>query len=306
MIKIFKKTLKDEKIREIKETVKGSWIYIIEPSKKELRNIAKHFNLNRDILEDCLDEYELPRLEKENFNFYNIIRVPFIKEGTISTIPILIVITNENIITICKSENEILNNLIMEKVRIFTTQKTHFLLNVYHLTITNYDSYLKKISKEVKSKKIKIESLVNEDIINLVHYEETLNDFISSFVPMINILQRILSTRYITIYERDKDIIEDLLMDSKQTHELSITTIKLIKNIREAYSTILTNNLNKIIKLFTSLMIILTIPMIVSSVYGMNISLPLQNSQYSFFYIVLIILIFTFLVTLLFIKKRWL
>lgn len=307
MIKVYKKTLKDQVLKEIKEIEKGSWIAVINPTTDEILSLAEKLNLDHTILEDSLDENEISRVEKQNNIFYMIMRFP-IASGAVSapTIPLLVVITEENIITLCKDENEIINNFLKLKIPIYTTHKTHFLLKIIHEVFSDYDVYLNRIAKGIKLKKIKIDDLGNNDIIFLVQAEETLNDFTSSLFPIINTLEKILSGRYIPMYENDKGAIEDLMMDSKQTLEFSHSSLRSIKNIREAYSAILANDLNKVIKLLTSFTIILTVPMIVSSVYGMNITLPFYHDPYAFVYVLGIIVIMSFLLVRLFVKRKWL
>lgn len=305
MIKIYKKTLKDQSLNEIKEVERGSWISATDPDKEELEFLAKTLDLDFSILEDSLDVNEISRVEKQGNNFYMIMRFPIRDNSSVMTIPLLIAITEQNILTLCKIENEIIGNFI-SKNNFHTTQKTHFLLKIIHSVFSSFDLHLHKLSKDIKFKKIKIDDLGNKDILFLVQAEETLNDFVSSLVPIINILEKILTGRYITMYERDKDVVEDLMLDSKQTLELSNVNLKSIKNIREAYSTILTNELNKAIKLLTSLTIILTVPMIISSMYGMNIALPFEKDPSAFVYVMAVIIAISVLLVGLFIKRKWL
>lgn len=307
MIKIYKKTLKDNILRTVKEIDNGSWIAVMSPTAEEIADLSKKLNLDHTILEDSLDENEISRVEKQNDIFYMIMRFPVASDPVFApTVPLLVVITKENIITLCRDGNEIINNFLNLKIPIFTTHKTFFLLKIIHEVISVYDIYLTRIAKGIKQKKIKIDNLDNKDIIFLVQAEETLNDFTSSLLPIINTLEKILSGRYIPMYENDKGTIEDLVMDSKQTLEFSHSSLRSIKNIREAYSAILANDLNKVIKLLTSLTIILTVPMIVSSIYGMNIALPFYHDSNAFIYIIGITIVMSFILYRIFVRRKWL
>ncbi|MCK4891616.1 MAG: magnesium transporter CorA family protein, partial [Candidatus Pacebacteria bacterium] len=303
----YRKKLNDLQVKKIKKTEKGSWISVVEPSEKETRLLAKSLNLDFTIFEDGLDENEIPRIEKDKTgNFYMIMRFPIKDDSNdIITRPILVVITRDNIVTLCKVKNNITDNFITRRSDFCTTHKTNFLLKIILEIFGSYDLYLSRILKDIKSKKIKISNLENKDILFLVQEEETLNNFVSSLFPAINILEKILSGRYITIYEKDKDIMEDLVMDSNQTLELSKAGSKSIKNIREAYSAILTNELNKVIKILTVVTIFLTIPTIVSSIFGMNVSLPLEESPLAFLFIIIIIALLSVLFFTIIKKKRW-
>jgi len=303
MINVYKKTLKSPQIREVKETEQGTWIRVIDPSEEELKLLSENMKLDLSIIEDGLDENEISRLEKEDGALYMIIRFPT-KKSFIMTVPILIVITDENIVTICK-EKEQLTKYFIEDEDFLTTKKTYFVLKIISEIFKSYDTYLNRMLKDIKLKKIQIDNLKNKDILFLVQEEETLNDFISSLVPAINITEKILRGKYINIYDRDEDIIEDLVLDSKQTLELSRNGLKSIKNIREAYSTILTNDLNRVMKILTITTIILTVPTIISSIFGMNITLPLADNPMAFFYIMSLTIVLSIILLVIIIKRRW-
>ncbi|MCK5466430.1 magnesium transporter CorA family protein [Candidatus Parcubacteria bacterium] len=307
MIKIYRKKLNDLRLKKVSKIENGSWILATNPNREEIKSLAKSLNLDLTILEDGLDENEISRIEKDKAgNFYMIMRFPIEDDNNdIITMPILVVITQDNIITLCKTKNKITDNFLTRNSDFCTTHKTNFLLKIILEIFGSYDLYLNRILKDIKSKKIKIDNLENKDILFLVQEEETLNNFVSSLFPAINILEKILSGRYITIYEKDKDIMEDLVMDSNQTMELSRAGSRSIKNIREAYSAILTNELNKIMKILTFVTIFLTIPTIVSSIFGMNVALPLENNPFSFLFVIIIIILLSTLFFAVIKGKRW-
>lgn len=306
MIQIYKKTLKFPKIQEIKDIEKGTWIKVTEPEEKELLEISKKLGLDLTILEDGIDKNEISRVEEENGVFYMIIRFPIRKDGFISTVPILIVVSKDHILTLCREKESITKNVVEKDKDFLTSKKTYFVLRIISEIFKNYDFYLHSILKDLKVKKIKIDNLNNKDILFLVQEEETLTDFISSLAPAISVMEKILRGRHLTIYEKDKDIMEDLVWDSKQTLELSNSGLKSIKNIREAYSTILTNDLNKVMKILTITTIFLTLPTVISSIFGMNIPLPLSNNPFAFVYVMLFTFTLSAIILILVIRKKWL
>jgi len=195
----------------------------------------------------------------------------------------------------------------MEKDKeLVTTQKTAFVLKIISEIFRSYDSNLNKILKDIKQKKITINQIRNRDILFLVQEEETLNDFISSLAPTINITERLSRGKLLTIYEKDIDMMEDLVWDSKQTLELSGSGLKSIKNIREAYSAILTNDLNRVMKILTIATIMLTVPTIVASIFGMNVPLPLAEDPRALNYILGLIAFLSVVLYLVISKRRWL
>lgn len=305
MIEIFKKTLKDNQLLKNEDIEKGCWISILNPTKSDLAEVEKHLHLDPTILEDGMDENEIPRIHFEGGVFYLIIRFPMEEGNNIITVPLLVCVTNENIVTLCKNENQIIRKFIDTKLAFCTTQKTQLLLKILLEIFSSFDHYLVRIMKDIRHKKIKIDDLNNKDILYLVQEEEALNDFESSLAHNISVLEKILSGRYITLYEKDKDITEDLFMDSKQTLEMSKVALKSIRNIREAYSTILSNELNKVIKILTGATIVITIPTIVSSIFGMNVQLPFSGDPFAFIYIMFIILAFSILIFIALFKRKW-
>lgn len=305
MISIYKKTLKDNRLLSINEIEKGCWISVINPNKSELSDLEKKLNLDPTIMEDGLDDNEIPRIHAENGTFYLIIRFPMEEGNGIITAPLLVCVARENIITMCKRDSRVIAKFIETKLSFCTTQKTQLLLKIILEIFGCYEHFLSRILKDIKHKKIKINNLNNKDILYLVQEEETLNDFEMSLAHNINVLEKILSGRYITLYEKDKDITEDLFMDSKQTLEMSKVALKSIKNIREAYSTILSNELNKVIKILTGATIVITIPTIVGSLFGMNVALPMANDRFAFYYIILIIILMSLMMFIALFKRKW-
>lgn len=306
MIEIYKKTLKFPRIQKIEQIEKGSWIRVNEATEAELEMLSKKLSLDLTILEDGIDENEISRVENEDGIFYMIIRFPLRKDGLIATVPILVAVSQNHILTLCREKENITKNIIERDKEFLTSKKTYFVLRIISEIFKSYDSYLNSILKDLKTKKIKMNNLDNKDILFLVQEEETLTDFISSLTPAISVMEKILRGKHLTIYEKDKDIMEDLVWDSKQTLELSSSGLKSIKNIREAYSAILTNDLNKVMKILTITTILLTLPTVISSIFGMNIPLPLQNNPLAFVYVTLFTL-FLFLLILIIVKrKNWL
>lgn len=305
MINVYKRIIESPELRKIESIESGSWIQVVKPTEKEIELLVKTLNIDPTVMEDGLDENEISRVEKEDGIFYMIIRFPVIKDDFVSTTPLLVVVTEENIMTVC-SEEEYITRYFLEKDKDFlTTQKTYFVLKTVSEIFRNYDLYLSRILKDIKQKKFEIHNLQNRDILFLVQEEETLNDFISALVPTINITEKILRGKYIAIDEKDIDAVEDLVMDSKQTLELSGSGLKSIKNIREAYSAILTNDLNKVMKFLTIATIMLTVPTIISSVFGMNVPLPMQDDPLAFLYIMGLIVVSSLVLFYVIVKRRW-
>jgi len=305
MIKIFYKTSKDKNLKTLEAFKKDSWIYIEDPSESELSFISGSYNLDEGLLRDAVDPNEVPRLEIEDKVIYIFTRFPIIDKGIISTTPFLIAIGSDYIVTVGHHIDNLLENFSSGKTGYYTTGKIRLLLKLMNTINSIYSFYLHDINKKVRSSAIKFEKIDNKDIIRFVQYENILNDFLSALIPNNAILHNLLSGKFLKFEEEYNDLVEDITLNTGEIIELSKSTLKVMVNIREAYSTIITNNLNRIIKLLTSLTVLLAIPTMISSLYGMNVILPFQDNPYAFTGIVVSSVLISTVLIVLFIKKDW-
>jgi Mg2+ and Co2+ transporter CorA len=177
MIKIFQKRINDNKINEITDFRPGSWIYVKDPNEQEFAILEKNFCLNPNILRDALDPYEVPRVEKEKEIVYIFTRVPQKQDEKIITVPLLICVGPDFVMTLSRSENLILNKFLENNIDFTTTQKTQLLLLFISETIKSYNSFLTNISRDVRGTSGKINKINEKIIINFVNFEEIVNDF---------------------------------------------------------------------------------------------------------------------------------
>jgi len=306
MIQIFQKTVRDPIFKRLKEARRGSWVLVIDPDEQEREFLVKNFGLDAETVRDALDPYEIPRLESDEEAIYILLRVPFEENQRILTSPFTFVLTNEYFITITKHHFKIFDYFLKNRTNFATTQASKLLFQFFLLITKEYENYLYQISRNIKAKKFNLQSLTNEDILSLVENEDVLNDFISSLVPIVNIFERLASGKYIFLYEEDKDLIEDLLISSKQTLDLCVANVKTIKNIREAYSTLVSNKLNQIMKFLTAVTILIDIPVAIFSFYGMNIRLPLAENYLAFLYLLCLTSIISLFLAIIFFRRKWL
>ena len=309
MVNYYFKSVRDEQLKKIDKFKTGSWIYVEDPDKKELSQLAKKLSLEAGHLTDSTDPYEVPRLEIEKEAVYIFTRIPFSLENKIekiTTVPLLVIISNNFIMTICQKPLYFIDKFLEGNIDFSTTQKTKLFLLIFSQINSSYNRNLTRIIRQVRTISIHLENIKNHDIVQFVMFEAVLNDFLSALNPTNNILKQLLSGKILKLYENDKDLTEDLFLSNNQLIERSQMNLNIISNIRNAYSTIMTNNLNRVIKFLTALTIILNVPMIISSFYGMNVSLPLAGSPLAFWQISSFTLIITLILLLIFSKNRWL
>ena len=306
MIKIYQKKISDTEVKEISDFRPGSWIRIQNANEEEIAVLEKDFKLDLNILKDALDPYEAPRIEIEDGIIYIFTRVAQKTGERITTAPLLIVVGSNFVLTLSKEESQILNKFMGKDLSFATTQKTQLLLRILSEIMKSYNIFLTSINRNVREASGRVGKINEKVIMNFVGFEEELNDFLSALTHTSPVLQNILGGKLIKLYEQDGELMEDLILSANQLIGLCQSTLKNIVNIREAYSTIVTNDLNRVIKLFTSLTVILTIPTIIASLYGMNVKLPLAGNPEAFWIISLAIVVIVSVILYIFSRNRWL
>lgn len=301
------RSLREEQLIETKEAQVQSWIFVTSPSDQELIDLARNHHLEIGHLRDALDPLEVPRLEIEGSIVYLFTRLP-LRDGASATSPYLIIHTDEHLISITEKPIPFLSAWIEQSKVIVTTQKTKLILQILSQINHAYVTQMNAISKQIRSigAQLSDADIKNRNIVQLVSLERILQDFVSSLVPMNSILGQLMLGKHLKFYDEDKDLIEDLVHSTGQLIELARSHLKTIVSLREASSTIMTNNLNRIIKLLTSLTVILMFPNLVTGLYGMNVAMPYADSPFAFVGILIFILTMTICLFILFAKNRWL
>jgi len=311
MLRVYKKALKDRHLRELRKPEKGCWIDLVDPIEEEVNRVLKFLNVPEDFVYSVLDEDEKPRVEKEGKALLVIIRVPTVEDvgskRLIRTLPLGIIITKTAITTVCLKEVEILYEFYVENVKnFFTTKRVRFFLQILKLTNQYYSRYLEMIEKEIEGMEKAISrALRNEEILRLLELQKTLIFFNTGIMGNQQVFKRVMEGKLLKLYEEDKDVLEDIIIDGEQALGTSKILSDILSNTLDAYASIVSNNLSMIMKFLTSLTIILSIPTIISSFYGMNVALPLQKNPNAFLIVSLISLIVSSLLFMIFWKRRW-
>jgi magnesium transporter len=202
-----------------------------------------------------------------------------------------------------------LDTVFDTKKELTTNNSKHFLLPLLNQCVQSYGMHLATIGRQIRTARntLRDEKFSNRHFVKFVELEDILNDFLSELVPINNILMHLLAGRKnIKFSEDDKDILQDLQLETAQLIDESKGYLKTIVNIREAYSNIMTNNLNRQIKILTTLTIVLTIPTIVGSLFGMNVKVPFADNPFGFLIILISASLFSFGIFLYLKHKDWL
>ncbi len=285
MIKYYYKSLRSTAVKELKEPQPGTWIHAESPTKSEIEELAKRFNVELGYLEDALDEDEMPRLEREGEQGYIFVRYAYeTKEGDMDTAPLLIMFDTELVLTVSPFHLAAVDGLLKGKISYATTQRTKLILLILSKISEQYDSSISVTSRKIKGirSRLRNHGITNQDFIDFATIEDELSEFMSSLQPTNATLRRLLAGRQLPLFEEDQDIVEDLLLNNEQSIEALRSNLRSIANIREAYSAISANNLNRTLTILTIATILIQLPSLAIGVYSMNIKLPGQETHWIF------------------------
>lgn len=299
-------------LQETKDISNGCWVNIIAPTEQEINEVSSKLQIPVDFLKDPLDEEERSRIEKENGIVLIIVNTPFLSKDEkgipiYDTIPLGMIITNDCFITICLKDNPLVHVFAQNKVKqFFTYKKTRFSLQILYLISTSFLKYLKQIIK--KTDKIENElhqSMKNKELFSLLNMQKSLVYFTTSLKSNNIVMQKMLKSNYLKIYEDDQELLEDVIIENQQAIEMAETHTTILSGMMDAFASVISNNVNIVMKFLTSITIIMALPTMVASFYGMNVSVPFQNYPHSFLIAIIISIILSSVTALIFWKKRF-
>jgi magnesium transporter len=305
MISYYQRTITTKTLKKFDDFKVGSWIHVEDPTEEELILLTEKFPLDRGLLMDAVDPYEVPRVELNDGVAYVFTRIPFEEGNDTATAPVLLGIAPEFVFSVTRKKLSFFDRFIEGRADVHTTQKTRFLITLLSEVDQAYARFITVINKEVRRTMGKLSSDIdNRDIVRFVQLETVLNDLLDALVPTNAALQKLLSGKLLTLYEEDKEFVEDVFLENAQLIELSRTNIRAIINIRNAYSTLMTNALNRTMKLLAALTVVFMVPTIMFNIYGMNVALPFAESTHAFLLVVILATMMTFGVLWIFRKKK--
>lgn len=290
MIKIFKNELDDSVVKKIDKIEDNCWINLISPTNDEIKMVVDTLKIDEDLITKVLDEEELPRIEKTDNATLVVVDCPYWIDRHVknnySTYPLGIIICNDShVITVSLKEFEIVQEFEKGNVKTFYTyKKSRFLIQLLLKTASSYLKVLNIVNDDIRKKeKILYHSTDNKHLVELLDIEKTLVYFITSLKANDVVLEKLSKGNVIYMYEEDFDLLEDTMIENKQGIEMCTIYREILSTITDTYATIVSNNLNVVMKFLAGITIVLSIPTIISSFLGMNVPLGiLANSNYAF------------------------
>ncbi|WML25113.1 magnesium transporter CorA family protein [Neobacillus sp. OS1-33] len=311
MLEIFKST--ETKVLEQVDVIsKGCWVNMYAPTQEEINKVSMDAQIDVDIIKDALDDEERPRIERDDGRVYIIVDFPYIVHDEngfagYETIPIGIILTDECIITVSLKDTPILEEFRKNRVKeFFTFKKTRFALQILFVISSYYLRYLKQINKKTNEiERVVHQSLKNKELFAFLSLEKSLVYFTTSLKSNKVVLDKILRFNYLKMYEEDKDLLEDVIIEKTQAIEMAETYRSILSGMMNAFASIISNNLNIVMKFLTSITIILSFPTMVASFYGMNVDIPFQYATHSYAIPLVISAFLTSLTAFIFWKKKY-
>ena len=309
MIEIFKS--EQNVLTRIPEPEPGCWIHITQPGYEELMAIGRAHQIEETFLLAALDEEESARVEKENDQTLIIVDIPLVTpsaslgDAIYSTIPLVIIILDQMLITICLESDTFLNDFIQQPIKGFQTQfRSRFVLQILFRNSTRYLSCLRQIERAAnRLEEHLIRAQKNKEILEMLRLEKSLVFLLTSLRANGVVLERMMRNPYIKNYPEDEDLLEDVIIENKQAIEMATIYSTILAASTESFASIISNNQNNVMKILTSATIVMTIPTLISGLMGMNVRLPVSQ-QYGFWQIVAATLILVLVTTILLWRKH--
>jgi len=285
------------------------WLNIVNPTPEDQKNLSEELNIPLDFLASPMDTDERSRVEVEGKNILVIIRTPYFDEGNdiqYITTPLGMIFTDDMILTVSANRNDVIQAFARGRMKsLSTVSRTRFLLQVFSATALIYLDYLKQINKQTSLAEDKLQkSMKNQVMIELLNLEKSLVYFATSLRSNEIVLDRIHRTKILDIDTDDMDLLEDVLVENKQAIDMTNIHSDILSGMMDAFASVISNNLNRMLKFLTTVTIILTFPTWVVSVYGMNIKLPFQESSYAFAIVMGVSVILSTLGGIIFIRHK--
>ncbi|MBR6344028.1 MAG: magnesium transporter CorA family protein [Selenomonadaceae bacterium] len=301
MLEIYK-SMESGPLQELslKTLERGAWINIVDPTPYELKVVSNLTEVEPDFLRSALDDEERSHTDVEDNSVMILTNVPVVRESeSYDTLPLAIILTEDYIITVCLEETPVMSEFNERTAKLFRTfKKTRFLFQILYKSATFYLRYLRQISKTSDEIEDRLRhSMKNSEILRLLELQKGLTYFnaaLRSNGAVLEKLMRLRTTRtmqsILKIYEEDEDLLEDVIIENKQAREMVEMYSKILARLADTFSSIISNNQNMVMKFLAAMTIIIAIPTVVSSFFGMNVPMPfgMGDNANGFSYIMLI------------------
>ena len=301
------------KILNLNEAVSGSWFNLINPTREEIQQVSLVLGLDESFLNNSLDADELSRMDYEDGNLLIITNVPVMdEEGNFDTLPLGLIFTPESVITVCSHENKIINSFNADTSKFFDTRhKANFMLSILFRAAKFYLRYLNIINKQTESIEDSLRKTTNNKaLFQLMEIQKSLVYFTTALKDNQLVLQKLLRMvhtanlqRILKFTEDDIDMLEDVIIENKQASEMVEMHRTILESMMDCMASIINNNLNLVMKFLAAITIIMSIPTMIGSFWGMNVPMPFGQNHFGFLIVITISIVATFIAAVFFNRK---
>lgn len=272
-------------LEQVSEFEPGCWVNLVRPTEEEISRVSTNLCVEPSFLRAALDEEETSHIDFEDGQTLIVVDVPIAESGEKNTViyqtlPIGIVVTENAVITVCLRETSTLRDLADNTVKnLSPALKTQFVMHILLRTAKRYLYYLREIDKiSNKVEKQLHQSMKNKELFQLLELEKSMVYLSTSLRSNDMTMRKISTGKVLKLYEEDQDLLDDVRIEINQAIEMASIYSGILSGMMDAFASVISNNLNIVMKTLTSVTVLLTIPTIVFSFYGMNVTgLPLAN-----------------------------
>jgi magnesium transporter len=279
----------EDHLTEINTLEKGCWVHLQNPTREEIEGLNARFALDPTYLQAALDEEESARIERDGDQTLIIVDIPYVEaEDTgysYSTIPMGIVMVDDVIITVSTRITPLISDFTEERIRGFWTfKRTRFILQLLNRNASRFLAYLKQIDKSSMLVQERLhKSLRNQELLQMMKLEKSLVFFSTSLKGNEMVMEKMMRMEMLRKYPEDTDLLDDVIVENKQAIEMCAIYRDIMSGTMDAFASIISNNLNIVMKILTSLTVVLAVPTIFASFWGMNVRVPFEDSSWGFF-----------------------
>jgi magnesium transporter len=307
MLTIYKTT--EHGLEQLDTMANGAWVKAVDPTPEEIRQLAT-WGIDPDFINYSLDLDEMPRMERDEDYTFILVRIPHRQPDSdipYTTIPLGIMIKGNVIVTICRYDKEMFKVLANGKYRLLKTGKRYrFALYIFLETATRYLTHLREINRITEALEDQLQkSTRNREVLELLKYQKSLTYFATALRSNEVMFERVQRTQIFNYYEEDQDLLEDVLTENQQAIQMTNINTEILASMMDAFASIISNNLNSVMKALAALTIIVSLPGTVAGFFGMNVLLPLSKNPWAFITIAGIALGLTAIATYIFYKRDW-
>ena len=312
MIKILKNTEQEKQLRQLDKIERGCWIDLEKPTEKEIAYVIRETGVDELLLKSALDEEETSHIDTEDDQILVSINMPITeknKKGKLyTTMPLgILIVRDDYIITISSEKFSLIDILSKKKTivgEIATYKKSRLAFQLIYITSVEFLRYLTYISRDMETFEDNLtKSMSNKELLKLINYQKSMIFFNTALKTNQSVMERLRRGKLIKLYEEDEDILEDAVIENRQAMEMAATYSEILNGMTDIFGTVVSNNLNNVMKLLTSITLILSIPTLIASIMGMNVTFPFNTGEVGFYAIVGITAVITIIVTIWLNKK---